>query len=136
MAMRIILYIAGSIFALFVLLFIAQIAASERVEVVELHTQDEGGEVKTTRLWIVDHDGLEYLRAGVDSGWYQRATANETVSLTRGESTDIFKAVPRPGLRVEINDAMQEKYTWGDTLISVLVGDREDAVPVELVPVN
>lgn len=134
--MRIFLYVVGSILALLVLLFILQIVASERVEVVELHTHDEAGEQMTTRLWIVDHEGLQYLRAGGDPGWYLRAMANETVSLTRGESTTSFKAVPNPGLRAEINDAMQEKYTWGDTLISALVGGREDAIPVELVPVN
>ena len=64
---------------------IVQTIASERVEVVELTTTDEGGKDSTTRLWIVDHDGVEYLRAGADNaGSTRRARrARRAASFSR-----------------------------------------------------
>ena len=51
--------------------------ASESGEVVVLESQDDQGEVQSTRLWVVDHDGSMWLRAGDDqSGWYQRLMNN------------------------------------------------------------
>lgn len=44
-----------------VLFMIVQTLASERVEVVALHTLDAKGETITTRIWVADHDGYQYL---------------------------------------------------------------------------
>ena len=47
--------------------------AAERIEVIELHTYGESNEIVTTRLWVVDVEGFQYLRIGSDgSGWYDR----------------------------------------------------------------
>jgi hypothetical protein len=35
-----------------------------------------------------------------------------------------------------INGSMREKYGWRDVLIEVLVGGRDDAVAVQLVPAD
>ncbi len=69
---KIILSILTAAFILFAGVMALQIVASERVEVVEVKTLDHKGEVATTRLWIIDHEGKQYLRAGADSGWYLR----------------------------------------------------------------
>ena len=120
-----------------VLVLVAQTAASERVEVVELHTIDAQGEAVTTRLWIVDDEGYQYLRVGGDlSGWYNRIQANKSLQLTRNGETITYTAKDRPEKSGRINDLMQSKYTWGDDLIAVLVGSREGSIPVELHPVN
>ena len=74
--------------------------------------------------------------ASPGSGWFLRATSNEKGALTRSGSTDTYKAVPRPELRAAINDAMQAKYTWGDTIIEYLVGGRDDAIPLALIPAD
>jgi len=109
--------------------------AAERVEVVELHTVDSAGEPVTTRLWVVDDAGYQYLRVGADgSGWYSRLQAMDSVELSRGAQRARYKPVPRPDKSVRINELMQAKYTWGDSVIATLVGSREGSIPIELQP--
>ena len=109
--------------------------AAERVEVVELHTLDENGENMTTRLWIVDDEGYQYLRVGADgSGWFSRITNNESIALTRNGQTATYTVETRPDKSERINALMQDKYTWGDTFIGIVVGSRDGSVPIELHP--
>jgi hypothetical protein len=130
---RIIVIVLGAFALLGALFGIVQTLASERVEVVELHTTDSNGEGVTTRLWIVDHDGYQYLRVGGDgSGWYSRLQANQQISVTRGESTKSYQIETRPDKEDIINELMQNKYTWGDTFFAVVFGGREGSIPIEL----
>ncbi len=111
--------------------------AAERVEVVELITLDETGAEVTTRLWVVDHEGYQYLRVGGDgSGWYSRIRANDTVQVVRGEISATYTTVDRPEKSQVINDLMQQKYTWGDSFIGNVVGGRDGSIPIELRPVD
>ncbi|MDZ7686300.1 MAG: hypothetical protein U5O39_15960 [Gammaproteobacteria bacterium] len=110
-----------------------QYLASERVEVVELHTIDAADERVTTRLWVVDHGGHPHLRVGAGgSGWYSRLKANPNIQLTRDGKTQAYLAVPRPEKSEVINELMQKKYTWGDTFIAILLGGRDSSIPIEL----
>ena len=134
--MKIVWWVLGVILGVFALIGIAQTAASERVEVVELHTVDASGEPQTTRLWIVDDEGFGYLRVGGDgSGWFSRLQANGEFKVTRQNSTASYTAVLRQDKRERINNLMNEKYTWGDDFINVLVGGRDGSIPIELHPV-
>lgn len=111
--------------------------AAERVEVVEMHAADSDGVVQTTRLWIVDDADLQYLRVGQDgSGWFDRINSNDTISITRQETSAQYTTHLRPDKSERINHLMQEKYTWGDSFISALVGSRENSIPIELHPVS
>ena len=131
--MKKIYWTVGILFGLVVAVFGLQILASERVEVVELHTTDEAGEPVITRLWLVDDEGYQYLRVGADgSGWFSRIQANGDFQVTRDSDTAIYTAVQRADKRDRINQLMQEKYTWGDTLIGYLAGSREGSIPIEL----
>ncbi|PCJ23003.1 MAG: hypothetical protein COA96_12880 [SAR86 cluster bacterium] len=110
-----------------------QTLASERVEVVQLHTINEEGEEVTTRLWMVDDEGFQYLRVGVaGSGWFARSQANEEIQLTRNGDTRSYRIVLRQDKSDRINELMQQKYTWGDTFIGYAFGGREGSTPVEL----
>ena len=112
-------------------------AASERVEVVELRTQDGTGQTVTTRLWIVDDEGMQYLRVGADgSGWYQRLRDNGEFELTRQGRTARYTAKLRRDKSDRINHLMREKYTWGDKVVGVMVGSRDGSIPIELHPLN
>lgn len=134
--LKIAAWIVGGLILLVVGVFVLQGAASERVEVVELHTLDAAGEEMTTRLWIVDHEGRGYLRVGADgSGWYSRLRENGEIELTRGGERLRYEAISRPELSEPINALMQAKYTWGDTVIAALVGSRDGSIPIELRPV-
>lgn len=111
--------------------------AAERVEVVQLHAVDAQGEIVTTRLWVVDHDGGMYLRVGADgSGWYSRLLENPNVEVTRGEVTGQYTAISKPMQSDAVNQLMQDKYTWGDTFIGALVGSREGSIPILLEPTS
>ena len=131
--MKIFRWILGSVVGLVVLVFVLQLVASERVEVVELHTLDEQGEEVITRLWIVDHLGYQYLRVGADgSGWFSRIQANGEFEVTRNDRRYKYTAVLREEESERINELMRDKYGWGDSLIEILVGGREASIPIEL----
>lgn len=109
--------------------------AAERIEVVELIAANEAGEKRITRLWVVDDEGMAYLRVGADgSGWYDRILMNDSVEVVREGVTAEYRVQARPEKSVRINELMQQKYTWGDTLIGQLLGGREGSIPLELQP--
>ena len=116
-----------------ILLLLAQLFASERIEVVDLHTSDETSEEITTRLWIVDDDAYQYLRVGPDgSDWFNRLQATETVDITRNGRRYSYSWALRPDKSTEINSLMQHKYGWGDSFIGLLTGGRVGSIPIEL----
>ncbi len=133
--MKYVLWIVGVLITLFVLgLGIVQFA-SERVEVVELQTLDAQGEPMVTRLWIVDDEGWQYLRSGNGtSQWFVRIQENPSFEVTRNGETRIYTAELRRDKRDRINDLMHEKYTWSDSIISLITGSENAAIPVELHP--
>lgn len=133
--MKILFWSAGVLIGLFVLgLGVVQFA-SERIEVVEVRTLDDQSEAIITRVWIVDDGGQQYLRSGNGtSDWFERIQENATFEVTRNGKTDIYTAELRHDKRDHINDLMHQKYTWGDSLISLMTGSRDAAIPVELHP--
>jgi hypothetical protein len=113
------------------LLLLQQIAA-ESGEVVTLTTEDDVGALETTRLWIVELEGRQYLRAGMpQAGWYQRLLGNPNVRMQRGDVQQAYMAVPDLARTPEIDGLMREKYGWADAYIGFLFG-REESVPVRL----
>lgn len=133
--MKTIYWLAGILLVLTLILVGLPQIASERVEVVDLHTTDVDGEAVNTRLWIVDDGGYQYLRVGADgSGWFSRLQANGKFQVTRNGTTASYTAVLREDKADTINQLMQTKYTWGDSVMAAMVGGREGAIPVELHP--
>ncbi|HEY5681244.1 MAG TPA: hypothetical protein VIS55_14340 [Pseudomonadales bacterium] len=131
--MKFVGYLIGSVVILVVLIFVSQLVASESAEVVVLTSQGpDGGQ--DTRLWVVDRDGLQYLRASPDSGWYQRLAAEPQVLLVRNGNSAAYRAEIRMALAEDVNRLMREKYGWRDAYIEFLIGDRMAAVPVALIP--
>ena len=129
--MKIVFYLIGTLLAFVVLIFVSQIVASETGEVVVLTSQSPDGP-EETRLWVVDLDGVQYLRASPDSGWYQRLVAEPDALLERNGETQKYRSEARLDLADDINALMRGKYGWRDAYIDLLLGGREDAVPVAL----
>ena len=125
--MKLIVSVSGLLIFAVVCIVVLQIAASERVEVVELHTMDASGEEQTTRLWIVDHEGRPYLRGDDGSGWVKRLKASAQVSLTRDGERHPYRWQVRPEKIETINQLMRDKYTWGDQVITTVIGDRGES---------
>ncbi len=134
--MKYLLWGLAALIGIIISFVIVERLAAERVEVVELHTQDETGETVTTRLWIVDDEGLQYLRVGSGgSGWFSRLQENKQITLTRAGETATYRTLLRPDKSDQINRLMQQKYTWGDTFIAYVVGGRTNSIAIELQPI-
>lgn len=133
-AMKYILWLVGIVLGLALAFGGLQYVASERIEVVQLHTVDETGEDVVTRLWVVDHDGHAYLRGETDSAWFKRLQSSDTITLTRGEQTGDFSYTLKNENIDTINELMREKYTWGDQFIELALGTRAESNAIELTP--
>jgi len=135
--MRYVLWAIGVPVGLVLALLVVQTLASERVEVVDLYTTGETGEIQATRLWVMDDEGFQYLRVGADgSGWFDRILENGEIEVQRNGNTRAYTVVQRPDKSERINDLMQEKYTWGDSFFAVMLGSRDGSIPLELHPVD
>ena len=130
--LRVVSAIVG--FALLIVLMLY--LASESGEVVVLQTPNlEKGGIRETRLWVVDHEGTPWLRAGnPKSAWFLAVSEQPQVALIRGEDVLQMMAEPKPEARDTINDLMHQKYGWADSLVGLL-SPRDTKVPVKLTPV-
>lgn len=128
-------WVAGIILGLVIIILATQMLTSELgSEIVELHTLDDTGKSHTTRLWIVDHEGIPYLRAGMaSSGWLLRALPNNAVEMTRNGVTESYTFEPREQMRDTINQLLLEKYTWGFRYISFTMQNSDSAIPVAMI---
>jgi len=131
--MKRLLSLGSVVIGILALLLVVVTIASESGEVVVLNTRnDEGIGGKDTRLWIVDHAGSSWLRAGsTDSSWYRRLSKNPKVTLRRGDETIVAVAEPKPAETAKINALMNQKYGWADDLIGFLFG-RDDSIAIKL----
>lgn len=133
--MRIVVRVVGILIAFGLFVLAAQwIAAESGSEIVVLTTHDATGAPHETRLWVVDIDGIPYLRAGTPhAGWYKQLLAVPAAELTRDGKTAPVRAVAAPELRAQVNDLMAEKYGTPDKVISMTI-DRSASIPMRLEP--
>ena len=125
---------AAAVLLLLAVVALLQVVAAESGEVVVLRSFDAEGGAAETRLWIVDHDGAEWLRAGnPDSSWLVRLRAQPEVEVERGGQTRRLRCLPEPAQAETINRLMAQKYGWSDAYIG-LFASREAVVPIRLVP--
>lgn len=122
----------GGLLLTVIAVFVGQIIASESAEVVILTSAGSAGP-EETRLWVVEHDGVQFLRADGGSGWYQRLLAEPALQLERAGQVVDYHAEARP-LGDEINRLMRDKYQWRDVYIDWLMGGRDQAIAVALIP--
>lgn len=134
--MKLLAWLLGILMVIAVVYFGVQIAASETGEVVVVHTAGIDGTDHATRLWVVEHDGHLWLRAGggARSGWFERLQANPRLALERNGVRRTYLANPEPAQAATINALMLEKYGWRDEVVAALAGARDGAVPIRLVP--
>ena len=129
---KLLLAVLGVAVAALLLLGAVTWIASESGEVVVLTTRDAEGTPHDTRLWVVEHGGHAWLRAGADAqGWYRRLVAVPDVVVERDGVATRHTAVPLPAERERINALMRATYGGADRTIALLFG-RDDAVPIRL----
>jgi len=113
-----------------------QALASESGEVVSLTTYDSAGRTRITRLWVVEYEGAQWLRAGSSSAtWFARLRKNPDIHVLRNGRNAVYRALPEPKLRKKINSLMRLKYGWRDEYISIFYS-RQDSVPIRLKPLG
>lgn len=120
--------------ALAVMLLIAASLWLEEGEVVTLVTTDDQGQEFETGLWIVDLDGVPYLRAeSADASWLDRIRARSDVQLDRAGRRVAYRAIPLDDAKISeaVNQAMDEKYGGLDRAL-VWLWDHSGAVPIRL----
>ena len=109
-----------------------QMVAAESGEVVIVTTTDAESRPHQTRLWVVDHDGAIWLRAGGEiAGWYRRLSVSPEIEVERGDEVGRYHARAEPWQRETINGLMLEKYGWAERYIG-FVFDRDRSVPIRL----
>jgi hypothetical protein len=134
--MRSVLRIVGALVALAVIVIGLSFVASESGEVVVLKTKSEHATQPDheTRIWVVDEDGKQWIRAGdPHSTWLVAIQRDPLVEVVRGEKSAAYTAVPDVASRARINTLYAAKYGWADAYIAMLFG-RDDATPIRLDP--
>ena len=109
--------------------------AGEQTEVVVLRTLDEQGLPHDTKMWVVDVDGVPWVRvANPDRRWYRRLVARSHAELLRGGVDQGVVAHPREDAetRASIDREFRKKYGWVDWWYGVLL--RRGAIPIRLDP--
>ena len=135
--MKLIGKLIGTVFALVVTIFMVQGIDSETGEVVVLTAVEQAsGDTATTRLWVVEHDNMLWLRGSAQSGWTQRALSqNIPLQLERDGITNTYTVTPAPAQVGTVNELMRQKYGWRDQFIS-LMAPREASVVLRLTAVS
>ena len=115
----------GIVLALLVAFAATLMVLSEWGEVVVLHSRDGAGELRTTRLWVVDDAGAAWLRSsGRERGWFARVAVNPEVELERAGERRTYTAVvvDAPETAARVSALMREKYGFTDALIEFVEG--------------
>lgn len=132
--MRLVLRVFGLLLVVAFVWWTIQMVAAESGEVVIVTTTDGVGRPHRSRLWIVDHDQVGWLRAGTEgAGWYQRLIKNPEVVVARAGKVASYVAEPQPWQRETINRLMAEKYGWAEWYIGLVV-NRHGSIPIRLDP--
>jgi hypothetical protein len=127
---------------LFLLIIAGSVALIESEEVVVIHTRDAAGEVHTARVWVVDHEGQQWVAPGNRSNaWFQRLLADPKVEVARsGRSACYLASVLEGPAAVPILERFLEKYASVIRATAILNrllepgGDESPPLVVQLSP--
>lgn len=103
----------GILVCLFVLAIGTSVALIESGEVVTIRTRDSDGELHGARVWIVDHEGHQWVAPGNRSNaWFQRLIAGPRVKLVRSgvRSCRVATVVESPA-SIPVLEVFLEKYS-------------------------
>ena len=90
--MRVVLRGFGVLVAVALIWYAVQMIAAESGEVVVLTTTNSNEEAQETRLWVVDHEGRQWLRSGGDiQSWYVNLRSRPGVEVLRGSERKKYK---------------------------------------------
>ena len=132
--------VIGILVCLFVLAIGTSVALIESGEVVVIHVRDSDGELHSARVWVVDHEGHQWVTPGNRSNaWFQRLLADPRVELVRSgvRSCRVATIVESPA-SIPVLEVFLEKYSIAiraTGLLNLLLepaGDESPPVAVRL----
>jgi hypothetical protein len=96
-------------------------ALVEDVDVVEIITQDEDGDARETKVWIVEVEGEAYLRTN-DSRWLEnlRRDPNARLSIAGTVYPVVTEVLLGPSWIEKVDAASASKYGWQERMIHVI----------------
>jgi hypothetical protein len=91
-------------------------------EILTLETTDPSGQVFETELWVVELQGVLYVRGVRGSRWVQRVRTHPEVTVVRGGDERIYHARSShdPDTVARVDAAMASKYGYADGLFGRL----------------
>ena len=134
--------VAASLVGVFLLTIAGSVALIESGEVVVIHTRDAAGETHAARIWIVDHEGRQWVAPGNRSNaWFQRLSADPKVELVRaGVRSCHLAAVVESPASIPVLERFLQKYASvirATGLLNLILepgGDETPPVAVRLDP--
>jgi hypothetical protein len=109
--------------------------ALESGEVAVVETRGARGEIRSTHVWHVEHDGELWLEAGTpDNGWFVDLLSDPTLTLRASGRSGRYRAHPveNPVVHQRIRSLLREKYGWRDWWVGFLIVDSAGTIPVRL----
>jgi len=93
-------------------------AVTENVQVVELITSDDDGDLRETKLWIVVIDGEAFLRTN-KSNWLANLRRDPAAKLRVGDAVYPVRGevLGDPAWVAKVDAATAEKYGWQEKTI-------------------
>jgi hypothetical protein len=140
--MRRIGILAAVLLGLVLLAIAGSLALVESGEVVVIHTRDADGETHSARVWVLDHEGRQWIAPGNRSNaWFQRLSADPKVELVRsGERACYVATVVETPASIPVLERFLEKYASvirATALLNFILepeGDESPPVAVRLDP--
>lgn len=133
--MQIRVFIVG--IAAVVLAFAATtLVALEGKDVAVLHTRDDTGGARRTRVWVAEKDGALWVEAATpERGFYRDLLLRPELDVEHAGRAQRMIARPEPGPAGHdgIRALLRDKYGWADCWVALLQ-DTSRSVAVRLDP--
>ena len=110
--------------------------ALEGRDVAVLHTRDDAGGARRTRVWVAESDGALWVEAATpERGFYRDLLLRPELDVEHGGRAQRMIARPEPGDagHERIRAMLRDKYGWADRWVALLQ-DTSRSVAVRLDP--
>jgi hypothetical protein len=128
--------IVAALFVLALALGLVTLFAVEGQEVVVLRTKTPQGDVRRTRIWIAEEDGVVWIEAADPSRkFYGDLQADPDAEIERGGEIYLYRAIPQPGPEghEKVRELLRRKYGWADRWVGAIV-DTSSSIGIRLDP--
>jgi hypothetical protein len=112
------------------------LVALEGKDVAVLHTRDDAGGARRTRVWVAESDGALWVESATpEREFYRDLLLRPELDVEHAGRAQRMIARPEPGAagHERIRALLRDKYGWADCWVALLQ-DTSHSVAVRLVP--